>query len=217
MVVSKSFGVFRHCNCYFKTCHQISSFRTCLIEHLGIIVLSYGIWRSSLDSSFSSGLFDIVCFSVDTLLCERHCISLIVCKEKMKGIIRAKRSLGITIFASGMVLYLLFATAHPLLHNHSIDNNHHHNCPACNFLAAASFSSVPEAVIALPVYFQITCCFFSPINPLTNGHFIKVTSSVALPGSFYLNGQKIGCFYSKRYWYQFTVQSSRLVALRSYF
>jgi len=75
----------------------------------------------------------------------------------MKGIIRVLRILNITIFVSGIVLYLLFASAHPLLHNHPTDSHHHHNCPACSFLAAASFSIVPEAVTIPPVFLQITC------------------------------------------------------------
>lgn len=69
----------------------------------------------------------------------------------MKTVYKTKRILSIVVFVSGVVLYLLFFTAHPFLHNHPIDGKHHHNCPACNFEATASFSTIPEGVI-LPTF-----------------------------------------------------------------
>ena len=73
----------------------------------------------------------------------------------MKAVVRIERILSTAIFVSGVLLYLAFSIAHPLLHNHQIDGKHHHNCPVCNFLSTASFSTVPEAVI-IPIIFQIT-------------------------------------------------------------
>jgi hypothetical protein len=77
----------------------------------------------------------------------------------MKIILDLRRILATTLFISGVVLYFLFATCHPLLHNHHEDGEHHHNCPACNFLATASNVVVPEVVIVpsilYPVDFQI--------------------------------------------------------------
>lgn len=65
----------------------------------------------------------------------------------MKIIIRMGRILGIVLFVSGVVLYLLFASFHPLLHNHHADGKHHPDCPACNFLLTAAFSDIPEIVV----------------------------------------------------------------------
>jgi hypothetical protein len=72
----------------------------------------------------------------------------------MKTILVLRKVLATSVFVSGIVLYLLFATAHPFLHNHHIDGEHHHNCPACNFLTVASFSTVPETAIP-SVFFQV--------------------------------------------------------------
>ena len=72
----------------------------------------------------------------------------------MKGIAKIGRILGIAVFISSIVLYLLFAATHPLFHNHPIDNKYHHNCPACNFLIIASFSNVPEVIIVFSIFLQ---------------------------------------------------------------
>ncbi|MDI6890966.1 MAG: hypothetical protein QMC83_08540 [Thermodesulfovibrionales bacterium] len=65
----------------------------------------------------------------------------------MKIILDLRRILATTLFISGVVLYLLFATCHPLLHNHHDDGEHHHDCSACNFLAIGSNIVIPQAVI----------------------------------------------------------------------
>ena len=81
-------------------------------------------------------------------------------QEKMKRNIRIGRILGIVLFVSGVAIYLLFAVAHPLLHNHPVDGKYHPNCPACNFLLAASSAAVPDAIIIVVFIFFITCLFF---------------------------------------------------------
>jgi len=67
----------------------------------------------------------------------------------MKKDIRIGRILSIVLFASGVVLYLLFSTAHPLLHNHRSDNEHHQDCPSCSFIAVASFAIVPYTLVVV--------------------------------------------------------------------
>ncbi|MDY6864156.1 MAG: DUF2607 family protein [Thermodesulfobacteriota bacterium] len=74
----------------------------------------------------------------------------------MKYTFKVHRILSILIFISSIALYILFASVHPLLHNHYLDDEHHHNCPACHFLAVASFSIVPGAVIIPSVFFQVS-------------------------------------------------------------
>ncbi len=88
----------------------------------------------------------------------------------MKTVAPIKRILAGSIFISGVVFYLFFSIIHPLLHNHTLciyskhqsgqhhkncSSDHHPNCPACNFLAIASFSTVPQAAIILTVLFRI--------------------------------------------------------------
>ncbi len=72
----------------------------------------------------------------------------------MKTILVSRRVLSTSVFISGLVLYLLFATAHPFLHNHPEDGEHHHNCLACNFLATASFAIAPEVVIVSSISYK---------------------------------------------------------------
>ncbi|MBU4251778.1 MAG: hypothetical protein KJ647_02170 [Candidatus Omnitrophica bacterium] len=67
----------------------------------------------------------------------------------MKRDIRIGRILGIALFVSGVVFYLLLSTAHPLLHNHHADGKHHQNCPSCNFVAVASFATVPYTLVVV--------------------------------------------------------------------
>ncbi|MBE0425883.1 MAG: hypothetical protein IBX72_04450 [Nitrospirae bacterium] len=72
----------------------------------------------------------------------------------MKTILVLRKVLATSVFVSGVVLYLLFATAHPLLHNHPEDGEHHHDCSACNFLATASFAIAPDVVIVSSILYQ---------------------------------------------------------------
>lgn len=65
----------------------------------------------------------------------------------MKRTVKIERILGIALFVSGVVFYLLFSTAHPLFHNHHADGKHHQNCLSCNFLAVASFATVPYTLV----------------------------------------------------------------------
>lgn len=73
----------------------------------------------------------------------------------MRSIIRIGQLLSIAIFVSGVALYLLFAIAHPLLHNHHIDGKHHPNCSACNFLATASLCIASGAAIIVAIFLQV--------------------------------------------------------------
>ena len=96
----------------------------------------------------------------------------------MKSIIKIGRILSIVIFVSGVALYLLFAIAHPLLHNHPIDGKHHHNCSACNFLIVASFSTMPEVIVVFAIFFQIIYrAFFNYQQPYQQvfykGHSVR--------------------------------------------
>lgn len=96
----------------------------------------------------------------------------------MKSIIRIGRILSIVIFVSGVVIYLLFATAHPLLHNHSVDGKHHPNCPSCNFIAVASFATIPNIVIVIAFIFLITCLLFRSLQQpykklFDKSHFVR--------------------------------------------
>lgn len=67
----------------------------------------------------------------------------------MKRNIRIGRILSIVLFVSGIVFYLLLSTAHPLLHNHHADGKHHQDCPSCNFIAVASFATVPYTLVVV--------------------------------------------------------------------
>ena len=77
----------------------------------------------------------------------------------MKNIIRIRQILSITLFVCGVVLYFLFSTAHPFLHNHPIDGKYHQNCPSCNFIAVASFAAIPDIVIVIALIFLVACLF----------------------------------------------------------
>lgn len=91
----------------------------------------------------------------------------------METVYRIKRILSIVVFVSGVVLYLLFSAAHPFLHNHPIDGEHHHNCPACNFVATASFSIIPEGVIFPSISFQVVCLFLTDYQEAYQESFRK--------------------------------------------
>jgi len=67
----------------------------------------------------------------------------------MKALIKTGRIAGIALFVSGAVLYFLFTSFHPLLHNHHADGKHHPDCPICNFLLTATISDIPE-IVAVP-------------------------------------------------------------------
>jgi len=67
----------------------------------------------------------------------------------MKRIVKIGRTLSIVLFVSGVLFYLLFSFAHPLLHNHHVDGKDHHDCSACNFVAIASFATVPYMLVIL--------------------------------------------------------------------
>lgn len=73
----------------------------------------------------------------------------------MKDVIKTRRAAGIALFVSGVVLYFLFTSFHPLLHNHHADGRHHPNCPICNFLLTATFSDIPEIVTVPAISYRV--------------------------------------------------------------
>lgn len=101
----------------------------------------------------------------------------------MKSIYAIKRILSITIFVSGVAFYFLFATSHPLLHNHPIDANHHPNCSVCSFEATA-FSVKHEKVIRPDDFFQVVCKIFLNDQESSQQIFCKKYSARAPPYIF---------------------------------
>ena len=101
----------------------------------------------------------------------------------MKSIRAIKRILSIAVFVSGVAFYLLFATAHPLLHNHPVDGKHHHSCPACNFTAIASSIKL-EIVISPDIFFQVVRKIFLNDQESSQQIFCKKYSARAPPYIF---------------------------------
>ena len=67
------------------------------------------------------------------------------------------RSLFVILFIIFVGVYLFLSVGNPLLHNHHEASEHHHNCPACEFLAVAFLFDVPE-VDAISVFLWQTNC-----------------------------------------------------------
>ncbi|OIO34636.1 MAG: hypothetical protein AUJ70_00650 [Candidatus Omnitrophica bacterium CG1_02_40_15] len=88
----------------------------------------------------------------------------------MKKNIRIARILGIVLFVSAVALYVLFSTAHPLLHNHHADGEHHQDCPSCNFVIVASFATVPYTLVVVAfilfIAYLLFCRFQQPYKKL---------------------------------------------------
>jgi len=91
----------------------------------------------------------------------------------MKTTLSLRRIFAISVFISGVVLYLLFDSCYPLLHNHHDDGEHPQNCPACNFLATASFAIAPEVVIVLSILYQADHQIFFDFRQTYKQHFHK--------------------------------------------
>ena len=95
------------------------------------------------------------------------------------------RILSITLFVCGVAFYLLFSTAHPLLHNHPIDGKHHPNCPSCNFIVVALFATIPDVIIVIAFIFLITCLLFRSLQQFykklfDKSHFVRGPPVISL-------------------------------------
>ena len=104
----------------------------------------------------------------------------------MKRAVKIGRILSIALFVSGMVFYLLFSTAHPLLHNHQADGKHHQNCPSCNFLVVASFATVPYTLVVAAFILFIAYLFCRRLQEpykrlFDKSHFVRGPPPILSP------------------------------------
>jgi len=104
----------------------------------------------------------------------------------MKRKISVGQVLSIGLFVSGVVFYLLFSTAHPLLHNNHTDGKHHQDCPSCHFIAVALFATVPYTLVfdafILFIAYLLYRTLQHPYKKLFDkSHFVRGPPSMLLP------------------------------------
>ncbi len=83
MVAGEPPGANRHWYWLLETYHQIPALWTCVIKHLGIVILLYRLRNSPLDSSAPFYLLVFIPYRLDSLLPERHSVPSSICKEEV--------------------------------------------------------------------------------------------------------------------------------------
>ncbi|MBA7506868.1 hypothetical protein ES706_05583 [subsurface metagenome] len=78
-----------HRNRLLEANNQNTTFRACIVEHLGIAILLHLIWNSELDSAAPFRFLILVPRRLDPLLPQRHSLSTLI-DQRRSSVIHAR-------------------------------------------------------------------------------------------------------------------------------